>query len=154
MKKKLLYFGIFLAVIGVLLVFDLVRASLYNVEFVDIQPTPGIADGNTEVTLTVQVTRGGTPQAGHDLYIISRNGGKFAANRVRSDEQGCAVFTYYPYLATKTTPLTNVSLVVRDESNSIFMEVNAEGRTMLEMIESDTDNSMESEEIMSGIFGD
>lgn len=121
--------------------FDILRARGYAVEVVSMSPDPGVADGQTPVTIRLRVTRGADPCAGHILYAVSRNGGSFKAKRVATDAEGVAQFTYYPYLKSKLNALTDVSLHFADESNSVFVSVPARTDLTLRMVESEDGGS-------------
>lgn len=105
--------------------FDYFRAKSFDIEVLSISPEEPVADGETPVTITVQLTRFGKPVKGHYLFMISLNSGTMQKNREQTDENGCAVYVYYPYRASVLMPATTVTLRVYDESNSIFVVVNA-----------------------------
>lgn len=138
-KKKF----IVMAVIALLILagwgVDSVRAKGFAVEVLSVSPDPGIADGQTPVTVQLRVTRGGEPCEDHILYGLSLNGGSFRAKRVSTDENGVAEFVYYPYLKSKINELVDVTLTFRDESNSLFVAVPARAEVVLAMKEPDGD---------------
>ncbi|MDR1902722.1 MAG: hypothetical protein LBQ88_10635 [Treponema sp.] len=123
--KKVYGFLIFILVVGVFYLFDFVHSKLYTIDLVEVTPSPIPADGVTPVTMKARLTRGNKPVAGHDLYIFSYEGGNFAAYRVQTNEAGESVFTYYPYRVSSINPLRDIRIQISDESNSIFLEVNA-----------------------------
>lgn len=153
MKGKGKYIAV--AVIALLLLggwgFDAVRAKSFSIEVVSVTPDPGVADGQTPVTVQIQVTRNGTPCEGHILYGVSHNGGSFRAKRVPTDENGIAEFIYYPYLKSKLNQLTDVTLSFTDESNSVFVAVPARLQTVLRMVEPEEGSG--DKQTNEGMFG-
>jgi hypothetical protein len=127
---------IFAGIIAVLFIFDFVRSQLFTISLVEVVPNPIHADGATPVTVRARVTRGGKGVAGHDLFIVSHYGGNFVPYRAASDENGEVVYTYYPYKANSLIPLKDVPMEITDQSNSIFMEVNAKARFIVPAVES------------------
>lgn len=116
--------------------FDMVRAKMFHIEVVSVEPFPVIADGKTPAQIEVLLTGADSaPVAGHSLFIYSLNGGAFKANRIITDENGTASFLYYPYKAGNLNTLHDVVIRVIDESNSVFIEVNSETEFTLELAE-------------------
>ena len=152
MKKKLIGFGIFCLVVGLLLVFDFGRSKLFTISLVDVQPNPIPADGNTTVKVKARLTRGDKPVAGHDLFILSLDGGIFTTYRSRTNTDGEAFFEYFPYLVSDTYPLHDIRFEIRDESNSIFLEVDAYKIFTVQAIEAQTE--VKSNFTMSDLFGE
>lgn len=131
--------------------FDSLRVREFAVEVVSVSPDPGIADGQTPVTVRLRVTRSGEPCADHVLCGITQDGGTFKAKRVTTDENGEAEFVYYPYLKSKINALTDVRLSFSDESNSLFIAVPARAEYVLPMVEAkDGDDPGKTNE---GMFG-
>lgn len=122
---------IFLALIIVVVLvaamygFDYFRAQSFDIEVVSISPESPIADGETPVAITVRLTRFGKPVKDHYMFMISLNGGTMQKNRGQTDENGQIEYVYYPYRASVLMPAQTVTLRVYDESNSIFVVVNA-----------------------------
>lgn len=140
-KRKLL---ILVLIIGLLFTgwcVDYVRAQDFSIEVVSMSPDPGVADGQTPVEIQLRVVRDGVPCEDHILYGVSYNGGSFRAKRVTTDENGIATFVYYPYLKSKLNTLTDVAFRFVDESNSLFIAVPAEVKTVLPMIEPEDSSS-------------
>ena len=117
--------------------FDLLWARAFTVEVVSVSPNPGIADGQTPVTIRVKVTRGDDACAGHILFATTLNGGSFKAERVSTDAEGVAEFIYYPYLKSRLNTLTDVKIRIADESNSLFVSVPARADLLLPMVEAE-----------------
>jgi hypothetical protein len=151
-SKKLLYAVIFFGIFGAMFLFDFGRSKLFHVELVQVDPFPIPADGFTPVKLTARLTRQGMPVEGHDLYIVSLDGGNFTAYRINTNKAGEAVFTYYPYKTTKNIPLRDIRFIIRDESNSVFLEVNAESLFTVSAVEVSDENKQEVK--LSDILGD
>ena len=154
MKKKLIGFGIFCLIIGVLFLFDFFRSRLYTIDLVDVSPNPVPADGNTLVTLKVRLTRGKKPVQNHDLYTVSLDGGVFVVYRSRTNSGGEAVFEYYPYQVSGTYALRDIRFRIRDESNSVFFEIGAENTFIVKAIAGETKAASEGGLKLSDIFGE
>lgn len=105
--------------------FDKVRAVKYDLQIVSVSPNPGIADGQTPVTIHIRVTKSGKACVGHTILARSESGGSFKAKRTVTDESGVAEIVYYPYVKSKLNELTDVTLRFNDESNSVFISVPA-----------------------------
>ncbi len=105
--------------------FDCARAKTFKIEVLSVSPEEPVADGETPVVIKVKLTRNGASVSGHYLYMLPLNGGTMQANRVKTDENGCAEYVYYPYRATVLMPAKRVTIRVYDEDNSVFMVVNA-----------------------------
>jgi hypothetical protein len=127
---------IFVGFIVLFLIFDFARSRLFTISLLEVVPNPIHADGATPVTIRARVTKGGKGVAGHDLFIVSHYGGNFVPYRVASDENGEVVYTYYPYKANSLIPLKDVVMEITDQSNSIFLEVNAKARFVVQAVES------------------
>ena len=152
MKKKLIGFSIFCLIVGILLLFDFGRSKLFTISLIDVQPNPIVADGNTTVTVKARLTRGDKPVEGHDLYILSLDGGIFTTFRSRTNTAGEAFFEYFPYRASVSNPLRDIRFEIRNESNSVFLEVNAKNTFTVHAIESQTE--VQGNFTMSDLFGD
>lgn len=105
--------------------FDAVRAKTFEIEVISISPEMPVADGETPVEIKVRLTRSGKPVEGHYMFMIPLNGGTMQKNREKTDEDGYASYVYYPYRSSVLMPAQTVTLRVYDESNSIFVIVNA-----------------------------
>jgi hypothetical protein len=150
--KKAIGFGIFCLIVGVLALFDFGRSKLFTISLVEVNPDPILADGNTMVTVTTRLTtRGGEPVQGHDLFILSLDGGLFTTYRSRTDAAGIASFEYFPYQVSNTYPLHDIRFEIRDESNSIFLEINTNEIFTVKAVETNT--TIESKFSMEDIFG-
>jgi hypothetical protein len=154
MRTKLLWFGIFCGIILVFFLFDFILSKQYVIELIDVLPNPIAADGSTPVNFQLKLTRrGGGPVEGHDIYALPLDGGEFQAYRKKTDSQGGVSFTYFPYLASRTNPLHDVRFEFRDESNSVFIEVNAKNMFTISAVEGQA-AARESWFTLRNIFGE
>jgi hypothetical protein len=152
MRAKLIGFLVFCSIVLLMFLFDFARAKLFTIDIVSVVPSPIPADGATPVSVRVKLTRRNAPLEGHDLYIVSLDGGKFAANRIRTNSKGEVEYTYFPYRVSSTYPLHDIRFQIRDESNSIFLEVNAEEIFTVKAIE--VKEFTQSKFNMDDIFGE
>ncbi len=124
MKKKLIALLITIAVIGTCVVVDLIKMNMVTLEIVSVTPEPAVADPSQSVEIVVQLTSfTGAAIPDHNLYAITKNGGSFQSYRVKTDENGRATMIYYPYKATEYQTARDVTIQIRDEDNSIFIEM-------------------------------
>jgi hypothetical protein len=142
MIKKVKGVLIFLAIVGLLFLFDYVRSQLFTISLVEVVPSPIPADGTTPVSIKARITKNGEPVQGHDLYIVSHSGGNFSPYRINSDKSGEVVYTYYPYRVSPLNPLQDITVQITDESNSIFMEVNAKGKFTIPAVAPDGEDEL------------
>ena len=126
MSIKWKVFAVLLIVVALAAGYDYYRMTTFEVSVLSISPDPAPADGKTPVTITAKVTRHGQPVEGHNLYALSLGGGNFKAYRVLTDADGQAEFTYFPYQASAYSPAQDVEIYIRDESNSVFIEIYAD----------------------------
>lgn len=152
-NKKLRIFVTVCAVLLLLTGYDAVRAKMFQIELVEITPNPSVADGQTPVTITLQVLDyKERPVEGHILFGIAKNGGMFQAQRARSDADGIVIFTYYPYKVSAVRPLVDAELQFQDESNSVFIEIPTKKDMVVKLTapeEKKADTSL-----LDGIFGE
>jgi hypothetical protein len=125
LKKKHTVFLLVLLCLVALFLIDFGISKTYKFELVECSEEVVYADNSRPVTFTVSVKQGKSPADGHSLYAVVKGGGKLQANRVKTDENGIARFTYYPYTSNIFIPAQPVRIEIIDESNSIFFEVNA-----------------------------
>jgi hypothetical protein len=137
-KGKILGFLIFCGIAGAMFLFDLGRSALFTISLVEVNPSPIPADGTSPVLIKVRLTKNERPVEGHDLYIVSLDGGNFSAYRIRTDVTGEVTYTYYPYRVSAAYPLRDIRFVVRDESNSVFIEVDARLSFTVPAVEAET----------------
>jgi len=152
LKKKIISLLAVVLVFVVFWTFDYYRSKEFRLEYFDVTEQPSPADGETEVDFIIRATQNGEPVSGHDLFGIIYGRGGFKARRVRTDENGEALFTYLPFVAHSEDEIRDILFKIMDESNSLFIEVNAayEGILSLKMPEKEK----ASENItMDDIFG-
>ncbi len=125
LKRTLIAVLAIVVVFCALLTFDTIRAKTFHIEIVSITPEKPIADVREPVEIKLRVTHDGKGVEGHLLFAVSKGGGTFKGNRSETDADGIVVFTYVPYTETMLQPAKPVTISVIDESNSIFLEVNA-----------------------------
>ncbi|MBE6973882.1 MAG: hypothetical protein E7436_00100 [Ruminococcaceae bacterium] len=150
-KKKFLILVIIALLVFLGWGFDTVRAREFTIEVVSVSPEVGIADGQTQVTVELLVTRNGVPCEDHIIYGISLNGGNFRAKRVKTDENGIATFIYFPYFKSELNDLVDVNLHFEDESNSLFIAVSAKMDMVLPMEAPEEDDTQQGTN--EGMFG-
>ena len=114
------------ALLGVFAAVDLFRARVYKVAALEIAPYQYDAAKNSQkISISVAVTRDGSPVAGHKVQALSLGGGNFASDTVITDEAGNATLVYYPYTETSNKPGVDIAIRLMDTSNSVFLEINA-----------------------------
>lgn len=153
MKKKVWISLIIVLVVALAAGFDYWRSLQYKVEVVEMTPAPAVADGRSPVKVTISLTRDGLPVSGHNLFALSPDGGGFEAYRVKTGEDGRAAFTYFPYAANAIRKAKPVELKFVDQSNSVFIEINARASIMLELVEPQPSET-KSDFSLNDIFGD
>ena len=139
-KKYTKYFIIICLVIicSVIYLFDFLIARSYDFEILSMTPEFKYADPNIPVDISIRLSRNGVPVSGHDLYALPTGdniAGVFKQNRIRTDENGIANFTYYPYRATMFVKAAPVDIKVIDESNSVIFVINAEFIFTIDLVE-------------------
>lgn len=135
MKKKFIIFVAVIAALALMIVYDYYMSTQYILTVTSIDPQPAQADGNTPVTLKVNVMHNKKPVEGHDIYGIVKDGGSFQAYRLKSDANGEVVFTYFPYMASDLQKAEDVNVQFFDQSNSVFVEINATTKTVIKLVE-------------------
>ena len=140
-KRKLIILLVIALIFGLAWGYDAIRAQEFTIEVVSMSSEIGIADGQTPITIQLLVTQNGEPCEEHILYGLSLTGGSFRAKRVKTDENGIATFTYYPYYKSVLTDLVDVTLHFEDESNSVFIVVPTKLDIVIPMVEPEEDSS-------------
>lgn len=135
MKKKVLIILCIALFFGVLALIDTGIAKSYTIEVIDITPEYGITDGKNPVTFTARLTRWGEPIEGHVISVTRLNGGKMNCYKMKTDEQGLVSFEYYPFKTSKYVPLQDARLLLRNESNSLFIYIPAELEFSIKLVE-------------------
>lgn len=151
--KKLRTVLVIVLLIATLVGYDYYRSKQFSIEVVEITPQPAFADGQSPVHLKLRLLdKAGSPVEGHHLYAIPLNGGLFSAARTATDADGEVVYKYFPYKATRLSPAKNVLIEVRDESNSVFIEINTKKTIEIELLEPETETK--SSHSLDAIFGE
>ena len=137
LKKKIIWILAIVLVFSAFWTFDYYHSKSFHLEYIEVTEQPSPADGETELDFIIRLTRNGKPVPGHDLFGIVYGRGGFKARRVRTDENGEAKFTYLPFVAHSESEIRDIPFKIMDESNSLFIEVNAsyEGVLLLKMPE-------------------
>lgn len=106
------------------LLFDWGWSYTYKLEVVGVSPEKPVADSRQPVEIVVRLTHFGAPVEGHSLYLLPQNGGTMSANVLKTDAEGKAVYTYYPYTETFLMKAQPIDFYCHDEDNSIIFEIN------------------------------
>ena len=142
MKKKLILVAIFLAIVGCFTLFDAIKMTTEKIVLDSINPTPAVADSQKPVSVAVTLKGlNDEPVSGHNLYAVAENGGAFKAYRVKTDEKGNANFLYYPYDVRSYQTVKDAIITIRDESNSVFIEMCPSVKIKIKMVAPSTENS-------------
>lgn len=130
-KRKKRKIGLKYIIVAALIVFfafaylfDFVWSKTYNVEIISVSDETPIADNSVRVEIKVCVTHFGEPVKKHEIFALPSAGLMLAYTTV-TDENGIATFVYVPYTETRFTPAGDVEIRIRDQSNSIILEINA-----------------------------
>lgn len=124
-NTKYIVIAVLVLILGCMWIYDSIRVNSYKIELSYIDTMTPVADNSKPVNMKIRITRRGKPQAGHSIFILPLDGGRFAAYRALTDEAGEASFLYHPYSSTSLLPAKPVRIQAIDESNSTFIEVNA-----------------------------
>ena len=133
LKRTLIILLVIVFAVGMMAVFDTVRAKTFEIKVVSVSPEKPVADVRQQVEIKLRVTHGGKNVEGHSLYAVSKGGGSFKGNRSETDEEGIATFIYIPYTETMLMPAKPVTISVIDESNSVFLEINSKLDFVIEL---------------------
>lgn len=153
MKRKWVITLCVIALVAGITIFDVVRSYGFKINLVSINPNPVTADGQTPVEIKVKLTdNNGVPVEGHNLFAFPRNGGQFKASREKTNKDGTAVFTYFPYKASAVMDVKDVIIDIIDESNSVFIEVNSKTNFIVKVEKGKTDSSDNTD--LGNIFGE
>ncbi len=124
MNKRLKKAAIVVTIILMLILVDFVKYSTAEILLNNISPEIVPGDSSVAVTITVYAqTKTGKPLVGHDLYALTLGGGSWLNYYSRTDEDGKAQFVYFPYDLPEYQNPRDVEIKIRDESNSIFVEM-------------------------------
>lgn len=122
--KKLIAAAICIILLVTLYLIDFGISRKYEYELINTTSETFVADGLSTVRITVKLSKDEKPVEGHTIYIFASNG-TLPSSRCVTDADGEFMFRYYPYLYLndKLTPLEDVTITLRDESNSFFFMV-------------------------------
>lgn len=151
--KKLIVILAIIALLFVLFGVDSAIRSSYRLEIVSVDPQPAVADGQTPIYFSAQLTRNGEPVKGHTLYALPQNGSLYSA-RVVTDENGVADFMFYPPLANSFIAAKPVSVELYDENNSVFIYLPVTQKFEIQLLQPSGDEDTTSELTMDDIFGE
>ena len=112
------------SVFSLFYLFDFLWAKTYKVEVVSVSDENPVASNGERVEIAVRVTHFGKPANGHVIFALPSDG-RMLAFTTLTDEDGVATLTYIPYTANAFLPVHDVEIRIRDQSNSIFWEINA-----------------------------
>lgn len=124
MKKKFKTFLAVLLILAGLLLVDLYRYYQVELDMTGMMPEKAVAVSTQPVRLTITARyKNGKPVVNHTLYALTLGGGSWESYYAKTDEKGVAVFTYYPYDLPSYQQPRDVLVKIRDESNSLFVEM-------------------------------
>ncbi len=129
---KYIIAAIIIVVFSAFYIFDVVWAKTYDVQAVYVSDKTPVASNSERVEIVVRVTHFGKPMAKHEIFVLP-SAGSMLAYTALTDETGQAVFYYIPYTASAFTPASDVTLRIRDQSNSVFWEINANTEIVLRL---------------------
>ncbi len=126
----------------------------YDLSFVkqNGEPFEGQISDAYKVMIRVKLVRGGKPVSGHllwmenptmtDTYDQTVSGGNLKQNQVKTDENGEAVFEYFPYKVNPMfKPAGIVDFDVRDMDASVFIEMRVGMKLSID-VRNKTDDNM------------
>ncbi|MBO6262824.1 MAG: hypothetical protein J6N93_00945 [Clostridia bacterium] len=131
-KVKYIVAAAIIAVFSAFYLFDYLRAKTFTVEVVSVSDENPVASNDERVEITIRVTHFGKPVEGHVIFALPSDG-RMLAFTTLTDEDGVATMTYVPYTANAFLPVHDVEIRIRDQSNSVFWEINAYTDLQLKM---------------------
>lgn len=124
MRKKTRILLLLLIVFLGLLSLDVIRYTQVEISVVRITPEEVPAIHTQPVELVVMAKyKNGKPVTNHTLFALTLGGGSWKSFYAKTDNEGRAVFIYYPYDLPSYQKPRDVIVKIRDESNSIFVEI-------------------------------
>ena len=129
---KYIVAAIIIVIFSAFYVFDSLWAKTYDVTAIYISDETPVASNSERVEIIVQVTHFGKPVANHEVFVLP-SAGSMLAYTALTDEEGKVGFYYIPYTASAFNPAQDVTLKIRDQSNSVFWEVNASTEIVLKL---------------------
>ena len=128
-----------IVLLGICAIFDAMYKNVYTLSYSyrcvkkDDTEYEGDLIEAYKIYITVHVERNGKPVAGHYIWMenptqIDRfdeivSAGSLKQNQIKSDENGNAVFEYFPYKVNKFKPADVVNFEAKDLDGSIIIEM-------------------------------
>lgn len=133
MKKRYIVAAIIIIALVAIYVGEYAVSRQYEFELVSSTSDVIVADGYSNMRITVRLTRNGKPVEGHIINIVCSNG-TLPVSRLVTDKDGLIAIRYYAYLYLddRLTPLDDVVFTLEDESNSAIFMVPAKGQFKFE----------------------
>jgi len=124
MRKKTKILILLLVVFAGLFLLDVIRYMQVEITVASITPedVPAIQTQPVELVVIAKY-KNGKPVVNHTLFALTLGGGSWESFYAKTDNAGRAVFTYYPYDLPSYQEPRDVTVKIRDESNSIFVEI-------------------------------
>lgn len=136
MKRKIgvkyIIAAIIIAIFSAFYVFDIIWAKTYDVKVVYVSDDTPVASNSERVEIIVQVMHFGKPMSNHEVFVLP-SAGSMLAYTALTNEEGKVSFYYIPYTASAFNPAQDVVLKIRDQSNSVFWEINANTELVLKL---------------------
>lgn len=129
---KYIIVSILIVIFSVFYVFDCLWAKTYEVSAVYISDETPVASNTERVEIVVQIKHFGKPMENHEVFVLP-SAGSMLAYTALTDKDGMATFYYIPYTASVFNPVQDVTLTIRDQSNSVFWEINADTEVLLKL---------------------
>jgi hypothetical protein len=122
--KKLKVFLVTLGIIVIIVAIDLIKLSTVEIKLNKITPeiAEGISTKPVEIIICVK-DKSGKGLSDHNLYALTLGGGSWESYYSKTDENGNAKFIFYPYDLPEYQQPRDIEVQIRDESNSIFIEM-------------------------------
>lgn len=129
---KYIIAAIIIAIFSAFYVFDIIWAKTYDVKVVYVSDETPVASNSERVEIIVQVMHFGKPMSNHEVFVLP-SAGSMLAYTALTDEEGKVSFYYIPYTSSAFNPAQDVVLKIRDQSNSVFWEINANTELVLKL---------------------
>ena len=129
---KYIIAAIIIAIFSAFYIFDSIWAKTYEVKVVYVSDETPVASNSERVEIIVQVMHFGKPMSNHEVFVLP-SAGSMLAYTALTDEEGKVSFYYIPYTASVFNPAQDVILKIRDQSNSVFWEINANTELVLKL---------------------
>ena len=129
---KYIIAAIIIAIFSAFYIFDSIWAKTYEVKVVYVSDETPVASNSERVEIIVQVMHFGKPMSNHEVFVLP-SAGSMLAYTALTDEEGKVSFYYIPYTSSVFNPAQDVILKIRDQSNSVFWEINANTELVLKL---------------------